>query len=217
MQFIALTRRALLAAGLLAAALTARAGDAPELERFLTQTRSARADFSQVVLDANRQTVQRASGTMAFERPGRFRWEYRQPYEQLIVGDGQKLWFFDKDLNQVTVKPLDEAVGASPAALLAGANDFSRLFDVRRLERRPGADAGPDADGLRWVRATPKARESSFEEVLLGFAGDRLTRMELKDAFGQTTLIRFSDLTLNPALDASQFRFAPPKGADVIQ
>jgi outer membrane lipoprotein carrier protein len=189
---------------LLPGALLAAAVD--QLQSFAKDTKSATAAFSQTVLDKNGRKIQEASGTMAFSRPGKFRWVYEKPYEQLIVGDGKKLWVFDKELNQVTVRALDEALGTTPAALLAG-DAIERNFDLQ--------DAGTRND-LSWLEATPKNKESSFESVGLGFSGETLAAMELKDNFGQTTLIRFSEVKANPQLSADLFQFTPPQGADVI-
>ena len=189
---------------LLPGAVLAAAVD--QLQSFAKETKSATAAFSQTVLDKNGKKIQEANGTMAFSRPGKFRWVYEKPYEQLIVGDGTKLWVFDKELNQVTVRGLDEALGTTPAALLAG-DAIERNFDLQ--------DAGTGND-LDWLQATPKNKESSFESVRLGFSGQTLAAMELKDNFGQTTLIRFFEVKANPQLSADLFQFTPPQGADVI-
>jgi outer membrane lipoprotein carrier protein len=185
----------------------ASAGGTGRLKVFVQQTQSARTHFSQAVLDKSGKTVQEASGTMQFSRPGKFRWVYDKPYEQVIVGDGVKLWVYDLDLNQVTVKKLDQALGSSPAALLAGSNEIDKAFNLK--------DSGT-RDGLEWLEATPKGSESTFESVRMGFEGASLKVMELHDNFGQTTLIRFSAIERNPKLSPEQFRFSPPKGADVI-
>ena len=185
----------------------ASASSLDSLRGFLHDTRSARAQFKQMVVDKKMATVQEAEGTMEFSRPGRFRWVYRKPYEQLIVGDGRKLWMYDADLNQVTVRKLDQAIGASPAALLAGSNEIEKNFDLKDLGHRGTLD---------WLEATPKDKESSFESVRMGFSGDTLEAMELRDHFGQTTVIRFSAVERNPKLSPSIFKFVPPKGADVI-
>lgn len=177
------------------------------LQTFVGQTKAMSAQFNQTVYDRNGRKTQEASGTFQLQRPGKFRWAYQKPYEQLIVGDGKKVWIYDADLAQVTVRPFDRAVGESPAALLAGNNEIEKFFRLKEAGRR---------DGLDWVEATPKSQEGSFERVRIGFKGDDLDTMELKDRFGQTTLLRFSKLQRNPALPAELFRFAPPKGVDVI-
>lgn len=177
------------------------------LKSFLNQTTSAKARFAQMVLDRNMKMLQQATGTMAFSRPGKFRWEYVKPYEQTIVGDGERLWIYDKDLNQVTVRKLDRALGASPAALLAGSNEIEKSYNVTSS----GA-----SDGLDWLEAVPRTQDTAFERVRLGFRGSTLEVMELRDQFGQTTVIKFADFERNPRLPAEFFRFTPPKGADVI-
>lgn len=189
---------------LLPGVLAAAAVD--QLKSFAKQTQSASAEFNQIVLDSNGRKIQEASGTMAFVRPGKFRWVYEKPYEQLIVGDGKKLWVYDKELNQVTVRELDQALGSTPAALLAG-DAIEESFDL---------DEGEKGNGIEWLVASPKTKESSFERVLLGFRGSNLAAMELKDHFGQTTKIEFSEVKTNPKLSADLFQFEPPQGADVI-
>ena len=177
------------------------------LKVFLTQTQTVKARFAQMVLDKNLKPLQQAQGIMQFSRPGKFRWDYHKPYEQVIVGDGTRLWIYDKDLNQVTVRKLDRALGSSPAALLAGSNDLERDYKLSNL----GMDKGLD-----WLEALPKSRESVFERVRMGFGKSGLEAMELRDQFGQTTVITFADVERNPRLAADVFRFTPPQGADVI-
>lgn len=189
-------------------ATAAQAGAIEKLKTFIAATHSAQANFSQLVLDQDGKKMQSASGVMQFQRPGKFRWTYQKPYEQIIVGDGAKFWLYDKDLNQVTVKKLDAALGSSPAALLAGSNEIERGFVLK--------DAG-NRDGLEWLQATPKAQDSSFAAVLMGFdAQAGLVVMELNDTFGHKTVLRFSAMLRNPRLAAGQFQFTPPVGADVI-
>jgi len=207
-----LTRIALVAA--LAAAvscLAPRASFANGLDDFLafnSATKTATANFSQQVMDRQGKVVERASGTFAFARPGKFRWTYDKPNKQVLVGDGSKLWIYDPDLNQVTVKRIDAAISSTPAALLAGKDDITALFTLR--------DAGA-ADGLEWVEATPKAQDTGFERVRLGLKGRTLEAMELRDQLGGRTLLHFSDLKANVAVPADAFRFTPPKGADVLE
>ncbi len=177
------------------------------LKVFLTQTQTVKARFAQMVLDKNLKPLQQAQGVMQFSRPGKFRWDYHKPYEQVIVGDGTRLWIYDKDLNQVTVRKLDRALGSSPAALLAGSNDLERDYKLSNL----GMDKGLD-----WLEALPKSRESVFERVRMGFGKSGLEAMELRDQFGQTTVITFANVERNPRLAADVFRFTPPQGADVI-
>ena len=192
---------------LLLCASRAYASGLDALHRFIEDTASAQGHFEQKVYDSKRRLTQEASGTLAFQRPGRFRWTYDKPYPQLIVGDGARVWIYDQDLNQVTVKRLDRALGSTPAALLAGDNQIERAFQL--------SDAG-EKDGLEWVRAQPRDKESNFESIRMGFGAAGLKVMELTDSFGQTTVLKFSDLRRNPKLDAALFSFVPPKGADVI-
>ncbi len=183
---------------------------ASSLERFQTYvrtTQAARADFEQRVHDRNGKLVQESKGSFVFLRPGRFRWTYAKPYPQLIVGDGERVWIYDEDLNQVTVRRMAQALGASPAALLAGASDIENAFVL--------SDIG-DKGGLAWLEARPREREAGFERVRLGLGVAGVEAMELVDHFGQTTVLRFSAIARNPKLDGSEFRFAPPKGADVL-
>lgn len=177
------------------------------LRNFVQATRGAQGSFTQTVLARSGRKPQVSEGTFAFQRPGKFRWDYRTPYPQLLVGDGQKLWAWDRDLNQVTVKRLGDALGASPAAILAGDDAIEKNFEL--------ADGGM-ADGLTWVVARPRSAEGSFQAMRLGFAGGQLRQMELKDNFGQTTLLVFTRFESNPSLDPALFRFEPPKGADVV-
>lgn len=202
--------RLVLAAGLVLAlcAAAARAAGVERLKAFVQSTRSATALFSQVVLDKQGRAVQRASGVMYLSRPGRFRWVYDKPSEQVIVGDGERLWIYDRELNQVTVRKLDQALGSSPAALLSGSDEVERDFVL--------ADGG-SRDGLDWLEARPRAGESTFRSVMLGFGAKTLERMELADNFGQTTVIRFEGLQTNAAFGPELFRFTPPAGADVIR
>lgn len=190
-----------------ALAQPAAASSLERFSEFLKGTQSARGGFDQQIRDRGGRLVQESRGTLAFQRPGKFRWIYEKPYAQVIVGDGQKVWIYDQDLSQVTVKRLDKALGSTPAALLAGSNDVTRAFDL--------SDAG-QKDGLEWLDARPKDREASFERIRIGFGVSGLEAMELSDAFGQTTVLRFRSLQRNPRLDPSLFRFSPPKGADVI-
>ena len=189
------------------AAGVANAGGIDELHAFLDGAKNGRATFKQTVVGRNARAPQQSSGTFAFQRPGKFRWSYDKPFEQLVVGDGAKVWVYDKDLNQVIVRALDAALGATPAALLAGDNALERSFTL--------VDGG-SADGLAWVEATPKA-ESTFTKVRIGFRAALPRAMELTDAFGQTTRLAFDAFEKNVGIAADAFRFVPPKGADVVQ
>jgi outer membrane lipoprotein carrier protein len=183
---------------------------ASSLERFsdfISQTLTARGEFEQKIFDQNRKLLQQSRGVLAFSRPGKFRWSYVKPYSQLIVGDGSRVWIYDEDLKQVTVKKLDQALGSTPAALLAGNNEAMRAFKL--------SDKGAK-DGLEWLEALPRDKEGSFERIRMGFGSSGLEVMELVDSFGQTTVLKFGSLERNPKLDPGLFRFSPPKGADVI-
>lgn len=193
---------------LLSLPLSAHAGAIEKLKSFIAATHSAQANFTQEVLDQNGKRIQSASGVMQFQRPGKFRWTYQKPYEQIIVGDGAKFWLYDKDLNQVSVKKLDAALGSSPAALLAGNNEIERGFTLKESGNR---------EGLDWLQATPKGQDSSFASVYMAFnAQSNLVVMELNDAFGHKTVLRFTNMQTNPKLPAQQFKFTPPAGADVV-
>jgi outer membrane lipoprotein carrier protein len=185
----------------------ARAGGMDRLNEFMNSTLAATGEFEQRIYNRERKLVQESRGTLAFQRPGRFRWAYSKPYPQLIVGDGARVWVYDEDLNQVTVRKLDQALGATPAALLAGANDALKAFTLKDEGTR---------DGLEWVEAVPRDSDSTFERIRMGFGLTGLERMELTDTFGQTTVLRFRALQRNPRVDPGLFRFAPPKGADVV-
>lgn len=192
---------------LLFVSFSACASGLDALKLFLTGSKTLKADFEQVVTDKGGKQVQKSQGTMQFARPGKFRWEYAKPYQQLVVGDGEKLWLYDPDLKQVTVRKLDRAIGSSPAALLAGDVEIEKSFNLK--------DGGQSA-GMEWVEATPKSSESSFERVRMGFADGRLKVLELADNFGQTSVIRLSQVQVNDAIPPERFTFTPPKGADVI-
>ncbi|HUL94978.1 MAG TPA: outer membrane lipoprotein chaperone LolA [Usitatibacter sp.] len=200
------------ASALLAAScLLPRAGLANGLDDFLAfngATKSATARFEQQVFDRAGKVVERASGTFAFARPGKFRWTYEKPNKQILVADGARLWIYDPDLNQVSVKHIDNAISSTPAALLAGRQDITALFTLR--------DAGA-ADGLEWVEAAPKSRDTGFDRVRLGLADKKLAAMELYDQLGGHTLLRFTELKANAHVAADTFRFSPPDGADVIE
>jgi outer membrane lipoprotein carrier protein len=177
------------------------------LNQFMTSTVTATGEFEQRVFNRERKVTQQSRGTLAFARPGKFRWTYSKPYPQVIVGDGARVWVYDEDLNQVTVRKLGQALGATPAALLAGSNEALKAFELKDEGTR---------DGLEWVEAIPRDKESGFERIRLGFGFSGIERMELVDAFGQTTELRFSGLRRNPRVDPALFSFSPPKGADVV-
>ena len=189
-------------------ATTVHADTIDKLKTFISSTHSGQANFTQDVLDKGGKKIQAASGNMQFVRPGKFRWAYQKPYEQLIVGDGEKFWLYDTDLNQVTVKKLDAALGSSPAALLSGNNEIERGFVLKDMGSR---------EGLDWLQATPRTSETSFKEILMAFdAQSNLAIMELHDAFGHKTVLHFTGMQHNPQLASQLFKFVPPKGADVL-
>ena len=189
------------------AAVCAHADSLERFKTFVRGTQSARADFEQKVYDRSGKLTQESKGSFVFQRPGLFRWTYAKPVDQVIVGDGERVWIHDRDLNQVTVRKLSRALGSTPAALLAGSADIEKAFEL--------SDAGT-RDGLEWLEARPREREAGFERVRMGFDESGLRAMELLDHFGQTTRLSFSNLQRNPKVDKSEFRFEPPKGADVL-
>jgi outer membrane lipoprotein carrier protein len=199
--------KALLTAAVAIFPLLAEAGAVDQLHQFLTGTRTLKADFSQMVIGRNGRKPQQSSGVVAISRPGKLRWDIQKPYPQLVVGDGEKIWIYDPELKQITVRKAGQAISGSPAALLAGSNELEKNFVLE--------EAG-EAEGMNWVEATPRAGDSGFEKVRLGFAGKDLKAMELHDSFGQTTHIRFANLERNPVLPAATFRFTPPAGVDIV-
>ena len=182
------------------------AASVERFQSFLRTTQAAKADFQQKVFDKSGKVVQESRGNFSFLRPGRFRWTYVKP-PQLIVGDGERVWIHDADLNQVTVRRASRVLGATPAALLAGASDLEKSFEL--------VDAGAK-DGLEWLEAKPREKESGFERIRLGLSATGVEAMELVDHFGQTTVLRFTNMVRNPQFDAGTFRFTPPKGVDVL-
>lgn len=178
-----------------------------QLKQFVAQATSARGAFSQTVLAKSGRKPQQSSGVFALQRPGKFRWSYEKPYQQLLVSDGVQLWSYDPELNQAALKKMDNAFGSSPAALLAG-QDLDRYFLLK--------DAGM-ADGVEYVEATPKTADASFERVKVGFAANQPVSMEIHDSFGQVSLLRFTQFESNPSLPGSLFHFSPPPGSDVVK
>ena len=202
-------KRGWVIAGLLMVGSPAWAGGLERLHQFLQETRQGQVTFEQQTLKGEADGAGEVShGVFMFSRPGKFRWEYRSPYPQTLVADGHDLWIWDPDLQQVTRKPLDQSLGATPAALLAGSNGLDKDF---RLE-----DDGT-REGLEWVNAIPRTEASGFSMVKLGFDGRWLARMELRDNFGHHLMIRFGGFNGEPKFTADTFHFVPPPGADVIQ
>ena len=194
-------------AALVAAVPAASAASLERFQSFIRGTQSARADFEQRVYDRNKKLVQDSKGSFSFVRPGKFRWAFSKPYSQLIVGDGEKVWVYDEDLNQVTVRKLSHALGATPAALISGSADVEQSFVF--------TDSG-ESEGLQWLDAKPKEKDAGFERIRMGFSAAGIEGMELVDQFGQTTRLHFSNVQKNPKLDPGTFRFTPPKGADLL-
>lgn len=202
-----LLRAALFFGAVLLLPTMAAASSLERFSQFLATTLSAKGDFEQRIVDRNGKLVQESKGTLAFSRPGRFRWTYVKPYAQLIVGDGSRVWVYDEDLQQVTVRRVDQALTSTPAALLAGNNEAMRAFRI--------SDQG-ERDGLEWMQAIPREKEGGFESMRIGFGFAGPEVMELVDSFGQLTVLRFTTFQRNPKLDPGLFRFSPPRGADVI-
>jgi len=199
--------RSLLAVVLICTSSFVNAAAIERFKAFAKSTQTARGSFEQKVYDRDRRLSQESKGSFAFQRPGKFRWVYDKPVDQVIVGDGDRVWIYDRGLAQVTVRKLARALGSTPAALLAGSTDVEKAFEL--------ADAGAK-DGVEWLDAKPKDREAGFERIRMGFDASGLQAMELTDNFGQTTILRFIALEANARVDAKEFRFEPPKGADVL-
>jgi outer membrane lipoprotein carrier protein len=196
----------LLALFLLSLPQISQAAGLERFQSYVRTTQAASGEFSQKVYDKTGKLVQDSKGSFAFLRPGRFRWTYVKP-QQLIVGDGERVWIHDADLNQVTVRKVVRVLGATPAALLAGASDIAKAFDLKEQGEK---------DGLEWLEAKPREKEAGFESVRLGLSTGGVEAMELLDHFGQTTVLRFTGVVRNPQIDPATFRFTPPKGADVL-
>ena len=195
----------------LAAALAAPLADAADpvetLRSFVRDVKSGHAEFTQTVTSPDGAKKKSSSGSFDFARPNRFRFAYAKPFEQTIVGDGEKVWIHDADLNQVSSRKLGQALGATPAALLAGGT-LERDFDLASL---------PAKDGLEWAEARPKARDGAFQAVRVGFKGGELAALEIVDSFGQKSLLRFNGFAANVPINAEAFRFKVPPGADLIE
>jgi len=201
---------AALAASSLFVSVGVQAAALEQFKSFAAGTKAAKGDFTQKqvkVVDGASKTSSPASGTFVFSRPGKFIWSYMKPYEQVLQADGEKLYIYDKDLNQVTVKKLGDALGSSPAAILFGSNDLDKNFTLSEAGTR---------DGLEWLKAVPKTKDSSFEQILIGLRNGQPEAMELKDNFGATSMLAFQKFEKNPSLNAGSFKFVMPKGADVI-
>lgn len=178
-----------------------------QLRDFVKQVQSATGSFSQSTLDAQGNQRPAQTGEFAFERPGKFKWQVLKPYEQLVLSDGKQLYQYDPDLNQLTQRSVDQAIGTSPAAILFGSGDLDQSFDLV---------ARPDEDGLTWLRALPKGSDAGFDYVDIGFAAGSPVRLVLLDAFGQQTVIQLSGIKTGISFRAGDFRFTPPADVDVV-
>jgi len=192
---------------LLALAGAARADSVDTLRDFVRDVKSGRAAFTQTVTSTDGVRKKTSTGQFEFLRPNRFRFDYQKPFEQRIVADGNKVWIFDADLNQASSRRIAQALGSTPAALLAGGS-MDKEFTLSPL---------PSAQGLDWALATPKVKDGPFQSMKVGFKGKELAMVEVTDSFGQRSLLQFSRFEANPALDEQRFKFTPPAGADVIE
>jgi len=203
------TFAAALAASAFALGGAAHAAALDQFKSFVTSTQSAKGEFTQQQLGKSKsgKATPASSGSFVFARPGKFIWTYQKPYEQVLQADGETLYIYDKDLNQVTTRKLGNALGSSPAAILFGSNKLEENFTLSEAGAR---------DGLEWLNATPKAKDTSFEQISIGLKGGVPMAMELKDTFGQTSRLSFTNFQRNPQLGAQQFKFVAPQGADVV-
>jgi outer membrane lipoprotein carrier protein len=206
---------ACLAAVMAGSSAGAWAGGLESLETFVKTVKSGRAEFTQTVTappkDGQEPRAKVSSGTFEFQRPGKFKFDYKKPFVQSIVADGETLSLYDADLNQVTQRKQAQALGSTPAALIAAAPD------LRALQADFTLEAAPERDGLQWVKASPKSKDGQLQSVLVGFQGDALAALEILDSFGQRSVLKFSKVEVNPALPAGTFVFKAPAGADVIR
>lgn len=195
---------------LLSVSFVASAGDTPinQLKAFLKASSSLSADFKQVSFNKTGQAAQSSFGKFYLSRPGKFRWNYQKPFTQEIVSNSDKVWFYDADLEQVTVKKLDDSLGSTPALLLTGQVNLEEKF---KLEEQ-GSD-----DNMNWIKLSPRNEESGFKYILIGLENGQLGGMELSDNFGQLTRIYFSNIEINPGLNESLFNFKAPKNADIFE
>lgn len=208
MTGITMIRKGLLGMLLALFAVPVSAGEALErLQGFTQGLESFTAAFEQTRYDEDQQPIRKSSGQAWLKRPGLFRWEYREPYRQTIVADGERLWIYDVELEQVTVKKTERALGTAPIMLLSDSQPLSEQFDLTDLGKR---------EGLYWVRLEPKVDDTDFREIYLGFDDRSLKVMELRDRFDQATQILFNNVELNPDVNPERFRFEPPEGVDVI-
>ena len=189
------------------AAAAAHADAVDTLKEFVRDVKTGRAQFTQTVTSPDGKKNKTSTGSFEFSRPNRFRFAYAKPFEQTIVGDGQKVWIYDADLNQASSRKIGAALGATPAALLAGGS-LEKDFELAAL---------PAKDGLEWAQATPKAKDGAFKSVQVGFRAKDLAAIEIIDAFGQRSLLQFKQFTPGVTIGPETFTFTPPTGADVIE
>lgn len=200
---------ALLGLILLSAVCPVFASDAAnQLNRILADTRTLAADFRQVSINEAGQPGKISRGIFLLAKPGKFRWDYHQPYKQEIVANGKKVWFYDADLEQVTVKQLGNAIGSTPALLLTGQVKLDENFLIEDQGVR---------EGMRWIRLIPRSEDNSFKYISIGIQGDNLQGMELNDNFGQLTRISFSNIKINNSVEPGRFEFVAPPGVDVFE
>jgi outer membrane lipoprotein carrier protein len=196
-------------------AMGAWAGGMESLEAFVKNVKSGRAEFTQTVTapakEGQPSRAKVSTGTFEFQRPGQFKFDYKKPFAQTIVADGKTLWLYDADLNQVTQRAQAQALGSTPAALIAAAPD------LRALQADFTLESAPERDGLQWVKATPKAKDGQLQGIQVGFQGEALAALEIQDSFGQRSVLKFSKVEVNPALGAGAFAFKAPAGADVLK
>jgi outer membrane lipoprotein carrier protein len=187
----------------------AQASALDQFKTFVSATKSARGDFTQTQVRKSNsgKPAPVSTGTFVFARPGKFIWTYQKPYEQVLQADGETLYIYEKDLNQVTTRKLGNALGSSPAAILFGSNDLEKNFTLSEAGAR---------EGLEWLNATPKTRDTSFEQISIGLKDGVPQAMELHDNFGQTSVLKFTNFQRNPALGNQAFKFEAPKGAEVV-
>ena len=202
-----MTLRPWIALMLAAAASLAQADAVDTLREFVRDVKSGQASFTQTVVSTDGARKKTSSGQFEFARPNRFRFTYTKPFEQLIVADGQKVWIFDTDLNQASSRAIGQALGATPAALLAGGS-LDAEFALAPL---------PARDGLDWALATPKAKDGPFQSMRVGFRGKELAAVEITDSFGQRSLLQFSQFATGVSFAPDAFRFTPPAGAEVVE
>ena len=204
------TFRRILFLTLLASVSSAHAASATDrLMDFFTNVKSMQAEFTQTVVSQGFAGKETSHGVFRLLRPGKFRWDYTEPYQQHIIADGNKLWVYDVDMDQVIVKSLNQVLGQTPAVLLSGSASLTDRFDIQDLPSKQD-------QGLSWVQLRPKDGESSYERLMLGFNDQNIRAMELVDNFGQVTALLFSKVQRNLDMDTKTFQFEPPPGVDVI-